>query len=187
LHAGPAFANRFDIFAIQRRYLDIMRDNAFRLPDGYGELLPVASRMEVALAVHPEHRVPCHNDLLAANFLDDGLAIVDRRLRVLRQRTSRHSRLGNIAQENHLDDAQLATLATHYYGADDGRLVARCRLWQIASAYAWTLWGTDLGANQSAGLRLRGLGAWTSSSGPGRRWRTPASRCCVRLGIGEPR
>jgi len=141
LHAGPAFANRFDIFAIQRRYLDIMRDNAFRLPDGYGELLPVASRMEVALAVHPEDLVPCHNDLLAANFLDDGLAV-----RIVDYEYSGANEpgfeIGNIAQEAHLSTEQLAALVAAYYGRADAGLIARATLWGIASAYAWTLWGT---------------------------------------------
>ena len=42
------------------------------MPSGYDSLAPVVARAEAALAAYPEPLVPCHNDLLAANFLDDG-------------------------------------------------------------------------------------------------------------------
>ncbi len=140
LHSGPAFVNRFDIFDIQRRYLDIMRDKGFRLPNGYVDLLPRAGEMERALGRHPEPLVPCHNDLLAANFLDDGT-----RVWIIDYEYSGNNapgfELGNIAQESHLSDDQLAELVAAYAGGVDETLVARARLWGIASAYAWTLWG----------------------------------------------
>lgn len=141
LHAGPAFGNRFDIFAIQRRYLDIMRDNGFRLPGGYSDLLSTGSRIEAALAVDPEELAPCHNDLLAANFLDTGADV-----RIIDYEYSGANEpgfeLGNIAQEAHLSPHQLAELVTAYYGREDPGRLARATLWGIASAFAWTLWGT---------------------------------------------
>ncbi|HNQ06134.1 MAG TPA: choline kinase family protein [Tetrasphaera sp.] len=141
LHAGPEFANRFNIFAIQRRYLTIMRDKGFRLPDGYTDVLATAARMEVALAANPEELAPCHNDLLAANFLDTGsdLRIVDYEYSGANEPAFE---LGNIAQEAHLSPEQLAALVAAYYGREDAALIARAALWSIASAYAWTLWGT---------------------------------------------
>ena len=96
------------------------------MPAGYAALAPAWESLRIALRTNPEHRVPCHNDLLAANFLDDGdrLWIIDFEYSGNNEPAFE---LGNLAQENHLDDAQLATLATHYYGADDERLVAaRC-------------------------------------------------------------
>ncbi len=35
LHAGPAFVNRFDMFASQRAYAAIVRERGFAVPDGY--------------------------------------------------------------------------------------------------------------------------------------------------------
>ncbi len=40
LHAGPEFAGSFDMRSIRRRYLDIVVDNGFRLPDDYHDLAP---------------------------------------------------------------------------------------------------------------------------------------------------
>ena len=38
LHAGPEFAGTFDMRTIRRRYLDLVQERGFRLPDDY--LLP---------------------------------------------------------------------------------------------------------------------------------------------------
>lgn len=141
LHAGPAFAGRFDMFDIQRGYLAIMREKGFRMPRGYLDLEPTASRMEAALRAHPERLVPCHNDLLAANFLDDGrqVWIIDYEYSGMNEASFE---LGNIVQEAHLEEAHLAELVTAYLGREDTVMTARAALWGIASAWAWTLWGT---------------------------------------------
>ncbi|MDQ1599379.1 MAG: hypothetical protein QOD68_853, partial [Actinomycetota bacterium] len=72
LHAGPRFVGDFDMFAVQRRYLGIVQERGFRLPDRYLELMPQADRIAAALAVRKGPTVSCNNDLLAANFIDDG-------------------------------------------------------------------------------------------------------------------
>ena len=141
LHEGPAFAGRFDMFDIQREYLAIMHTHRFRMPRGYLALAPAAERMEAALRVHPEPRVPCHNDLLAANFLQDAqrLWIVDYEYSGMNEASFE---LGNIVQEAHLTPEHLAELVTAYVGHEDPVRTARAALWGIASAWAWTLWGT---------------------------------------------
>src|SRR6266849_1485319 len=54
LHAGGRFANDFDMFDIQRRYLSVARSRGFRIPAGYDDLLPQFSAAEKALAVRAE-------------------------------------------------------------------------------------------------------------------------------------
>lgn len=140
LHGAQAFAGDFDMFTTQERYRQLLADHGWPVVPGYDELAPRAGRLRSALRAAPEPRVPCHNDLLAANLLDDG-----ERLWLIDFEYSGNNEpafeLGNLAQENHLGDEQLIELTRHYYGREDERLVARARLWQIASAYAWTLWG----------------------------------------------
>jgi len=72
LHAAEPFGNDFDMFAIQRRYLDVVRSRGFRRPAGYDALMPRFEAIRQALAARPAGLVPCHNDLLAGNFIDDG-------------------------------------------------------------------------------------------------------------------
>lgn len=140
LHAAEPFVNRFDFFALQRRYLAIMRDNEIRMPEGYLELLPTAARVEAAMSRHPEPLVPCHNDLLAANFLDAGdrLRIIDYEYSGLNEASFE---LGNLIQEARLGHADLVELVSAYHGREDPRLIARADLWRVMSAYGWTLWG----------------------------------------------
>jgi thiamine kinase-like enzyme len=75
LHASPRFAADFNMFDIQRRYLAIVQAHGFRLPPRYLGFAPAVERIERALAVSREPTVPCHNDLLAANLVDDDAQI----------------------------------------------------------------------------------------------------------------
>ncbi len=79
LHAGPAFRDDFDMFRLAERYLALVDERGIPIPAGYREHLDRLPRIEAALAGHPLPLVPCHNDLLAENYLDDGerLWIVD--------------------------------------------------------------------------------------------------------------
>ena len=72
LHQGARFGNDFDMFDIQRRYLSVARARGFKIPAGYDDLLPQFTAAEKALAVRAEGTVPCNNDLLPANLIDDG-------------------------------------------------------------------------------------------------------------------
>jgi thiamine kinase-like enzyme len=140
LHTGPPFAGRLNMFELQRRYRALARDRGMRMPSGYDLLAPIAERAEAAMTAYPEALVPCHNDLLAANFLDDGheVRIIDYEYSGMNEPAFE---LGNLAQESGLSDGELAELVIAYYGAPDDRLLARARTWRAISGYGWTLWG----------------------------------------------
>ena len=72
LHAGPRFRDDFDMIRLSERYLRVVDERGIRIPDGYREHMTLLPRIEDALAARPLPTVPCHNDLLAANYLDDG-------------------------------------------------------------------------------------------------------------------
>jgi thiamine kinase-like enzyme len=140
LHAGPAFLGRFDMFALRRQYLTIVREHGFRMPSGYGALEPFAERVEQVFALAPEPLVPCHNDLLAANVLDDGadLRIIDYEYSGMNEPSFE---LGDTIAEAALGEDALAELCAAYYGRHDDALVARAELWGWMARYGWTLWG----------------------------------------------
>jgi thiamine kinase-like enzyme len=140
LHAGQRFGNDFDMFAVQRGYLAVARSRGFRIPDGYDDLLPPFTAAEKALAAHPNQTVPCHNDLLAANFIDDGdrIWLIDYELS---GNNDPCFELGNIAGESRLSQDALAVLVAAYYGRPRRAMIARARLFGLVSMYGWTLWG----------------------------------------------
>ncbi|GAA0924121.1 choline kinase family protein [Nonomuraea longicatena] len=141
LHAGPRFARDFDMFEVRERYLRTVISRNFRLPAKYLDFEPQVARIRSALRVRAEGTVPCHNDLLAGNFIDDG-----ERLRLIDFEYSGNNdpcfELGNIWSECDLTLEHLELLVTAYYGRRLRHRIARARLLGLMSKYGWTLWAT---------------------------------------------
>lgn len=144
LHAGPRFRDDFDMFRQSEYYLRVADERGIRIPDGYREHLAQIPRIEGALAAFPFPTVPCHNDLLAENYLDDGtkLWIIDYEYSGNNDPTFE---LGNTAQELGFDAARQEELCAAYFGPDrfareGSALLARMRLQMIMSDVGWTLW-----------------------------------------------
>jgi len=139
LHAGPRFRDDFDMFRLAERYLRVVDERGIRIPDGYRERVGQLPTIEAALAVHPIATVPCHNDLLAENYLDDG-----RRLWIVDYEYSGNNdptfELGNTCQELGWDDGRIRELCAAYFGEATDALLARMRLQMIMSDVGWTLW-----------------------------------------------
>jgi thiamine kinase-like enzyme len=139
LHAGPRFRDDFDMVRLTEYYLSVVDANSIRIPEGYRDELPKVALIEAALAAHPLPTVPCHNDLLAENYLDDGsrLWIVDYEYSGNNDPTFE---LGNTAQELGFDAARQEELCAAYFGEATPALLARMRLQMIMSDVGWTLW-----------------------------------------------
>ena len=140
LHAAERFDGDFDMFQIQRRYRGVVAERGIRIPAGYDDLMDSFEAMARALAVRDEGTVPCNNDLLAANFIDDG-----EKIWLIDYEYSGNNdacfELGNIWGECQLPDDALADLVAGYYGRRLRNKVARAMLLGLAGKYGWTLWG----------------------------------------------
>jgi len=155
LHAGPRFVNDFDMFARQRNYVGIVRENGFALPAGYELHDDQFQLIRTALAVRDEGTVPCNNDLLAGNFVDDG-----KKLWLIDYEYSGNNdacfELGNITTECDLDLDQLEELVTSYYGRRLRNKIARTTLQALVSQYGWSLWGAIQAATSSLDFDFTG-------------------------------
>ena len=76
VHAGPPLPGRFDSFRVVEQYRSIVFTYGASVPAAYAWARQVARQIEAARGRAPER--PCHNDLVAANVIDDG-----RRLRIV--------------------------------------------------------------------------------------------------------
>jgi thiamine kinase-like enzyme len=141
LHGGPRFVNDFDMFAIQRRYLTIVREHGFRLPPDYLDHADQVARIEAALRATAGLTVPCHNDLLAANIMEGAGQVwfIDYEYS---GNNDPCFELGNIWSEAGLDIERLEHLVTAYFGEHSTARTARARLLGLMSKYGWTLWGS---------------------------------------------
>jgi thiamine kinase-like enzyme len=140
LHGAGRFAGDFDMFEIQPRYYATATRAGMRVPAGYADLTAQFAAAGRAMAVRAEGTVPCNNDLLAANFIDDG----DRIWLIDYEYAGNNDacfELGNVAGECGLSDDALAALVTAYYGRPRRSRIARARLYSLVARYGWTLWG----------------------------------------------
>jgi len=141
LHTGGEFQGVFDMRTIRRYYLSVVMDRGFRLPDDYLELMPAVEQLEEAMRPGNESLVPCNNDLLAANFIDDGerVWVIDYEYSGMNEASFE---LGNVASESGLDDEATAWLAECYWGERLPHKVARAQAWSLLARYGWTLWAS---------------------------------------------
>ena len=139
LHAGPRFRDDFDMVDYAARYIGVVDERRIRIPDGYRAHLSLLPGIEAALSARPLPTVPCHNDLLAANYLDDGerIWIVDYEYSGNADPTFE---LGNTCLELGWDDTRIQALCAAYFGQANDVLLARMRLQMIMSDVDWTLW-----------------------------------------------
>jgi thiamine kinase-like enzyme len=139
LHAGPRFLRDFDMFRITETYLRICDERGFRIPEGFRDRMATVAEVERAMRARPLPSVPCHNDLLAENYIDDGerLWLVDYEYSGNNDPTFE---LANTAQECQYDDELRAILCEAYFGRIDDALLARMRLQALMSDIGWTLW-----------------------------------------------
>ena len=140
LHEGERFDGDFDMFEIQRRYRSVVAERGIAIPAGYDDLMGKFAAAARALAVRDEGTVPCNNDLLAANFIEDG-----EKIWLIDYEYSGNNdpcfELGNIWGECQLPDDALADLVAEYYGQPLRNKIARAMLLGLAGKYGWTLWG----------------------------------------------
>jgi thiamine kinase-like enzyme len=161
LHRSPRFLEDFNMFRLIEYYLGIVDQEQVTIPDDYREWLPAVARIEQAVAVWALPSVPCHNDLLCENFIDDGSA-----LRIVDYELSGNNDpcfdLGNTAQEAGFGPELRAALCAAYLGRDEGRQLARMNLFALMSDVGWTLWGAIQAKISGVDFDFRGYytGRW---------------------------
>ena len=139
LHGGPRFLRAFDMLALADGYRAMIERRGFPAPSGYRARRPAIGRIGAALGARPLPAVPCHNDLLADNYIEQ-----DGRLRLVDWEYSGNGdpafELGNTCRELDYDDARVEELCRAYFGDAPAALVARVRLHMIVSDVGWALW-----------------------------------------------
>lgn len=157
LHAGPAFQGRFYFPEVRRRYLDSVISNNWFLPADYLELDKKVQELEAIIEARPEPFVPCNNDLLPENFLDDGrkIWIIDYEYAGMNQPSFE---LGHLASEAFLPDDLLTRLVDSYWQQHLPEKIARAKAWSIIARFGWTLWASIQEASSPISFDYRGWG-----------------------------
>ena len=148
LHAGERFLTDFNMFRLTEYYLRLCRERGIKIPNGYPERMPTVNDIEKAMSVKPLATVPCNNDLLAENYIDDGeqLWLIDYEYSGNNDPTFE---LGNTCQEMQFNDDQINEVCAAYFGEAAPQMIARMKLNMIMSDVGWGLWAA-IQANISA-------------------------------------
>lgn len=139
LHTAPRFLKDFDMFRLTEFYLSVCEERDVPIPDGFRDHLDDVAAIERALGERPLPTVPCHNDLLAENYIDDG-----RQLWIVDFEYSGNNdpafELGDTAQECAFDAGLRAILCEAYFGEATPALLGRMELQAVMADVGWTLW-----------------------------------------------
>ena len=139
LNAGPRFYSDFNMFRLTEYYLSLCSERGIKVPDGYNKRMKTVKHIEQAMNVKLLPTVPCNNDLLAENYIDDGkqLWLIDYEYSGNNDPTFE---LGNTCQEMQFNDEQISEVCAAYFGKATSNMIARMKLNMIMSDVGWGLW-----------------------------------------------
>lgn len=138
-HEGPSRVGRFSAFATVQNYLAQAQQFQVSFPETLPRALALLAQVEAAVRSQ-EPACPCHNDLLAANFFDDGttVRIIDWEYGGL---GDRFFDLGNMAVNNQFEESHELALLRQYFGEVRPDDLRRLRLMRLASDLRESMWG----------------------------------------------
>ncbi len=140
IHGGPELPWSFSAFRIVEDYRRISLARGVSIPAVYNEALARATEIEEAFERAPLALRPCHNDLLAANFLrgDGRMWLVDYEYAGM---GDPFFDLGNLSINNGLSEDAQETLLRLYFGRPADAHRARLNLMRIMSDFREAMWG----------------------------------------------
>ena len=140
IHQGPAIPGLFVPLRIVQAYRALAQARGVPIPPVYEHAAAVGRRIEIACLADAVELRPCHNDLLNANFIDDGtrIRIVDWEYAGM---GDPYFDLGNFSVNHELTPDDDAYLLTAYEGADYGNHLARLSLMRVVSDFREAMWG----------------------------------------------
>ena len=138
LHDGPSIPGRFDSFEVVESYRRIAEERGVRPPRAYEGAKAQAD--EIMHARGPQHLRPCHNDLLNANFIDDGstIRIVDWEYAGM---GDPFFDLANFSVNHEFESEHGEALLESYLGTPSAQDRAALELMRFMSDFREAMWG----------------------------------------------
>lgn len=138
-HDGPAFPGTFSPFETVRSYHRLALEHGVSFPETLSQVFQLMTRIKEAIGTAGQPR-PCHNDLLASNFIDDSrsIRIVDWEYAGM---GDRFFDLGNFAVNQSLNEQQCELLVRLYFGEARPADLAHLHLMRLASDLRESFWG----------------------------------------------
>ena len=136
-HEAPAIPGRFDAHEVVEAYRREAVERGVSIPDAYERAHEVSERIRGERG--PQRLVPCHNDLLNANFLDDGeIRIVDWEYAGMGDRFFDLANF-SVNHEFSIDDDR--ALVSAYFGEPHEAAVRDIQRMKFMSDFREAMWG----------------------------------------------
>jgi thiamine kinase-like enzyme len=140
IHDGPPIPGLFVPLRIVEAYKALAAARGVRIPPEYELAAAIGRRIELACLADPIELAPCHNDLLNANFIDDGV-----RIRIVDWEYAGmgdpYFDLGNFSINHELTPDDDAALLAEYHGSVPPDRLARLVLMRVVSDFREAMWG----------------------------------------------
>jgi thiamine kinase-like enzyme len=137
IHNAVAIPGRFDAHAVVDQYRAEAEAHFVPIPGEFAMAHLVSE--EIRRARGPQPLVPCHNDLLNANFLDDGeIRVVDWEYAGM---GDRFFDLANLSVNHEFGLEEDALLLAAYFGVQRPGDLAALRLMRVMSDFREAMWG----------------------------------------------
>ena len=138
VHRGEPIPARFDPHRVVERYAATAAERGVRIPADFGWAKAISDRIEAHRG--PQPLVPCHDDLLNANFIFDGerVRIVDWEYAGM---GDRFFDLGNLSIKHDFDVDTDQTLLRAYAGEARRADLRAVRLMRFMGAFFEAMWG----------------------------------------------
>jgi thiamine kinase-like enzyme len=138
-HAGPVFPGTFSPFETVRSYHRLALKYGVSFPHTLPQVFGLMARIEQALGRVTSLK-PCHNDLLASNFIDDGrtIWILDWEYAAM---GDIFFDLGNFSVNQSLNEEQSEMLLRYYFGDVRSVDLAHLHLMRLSSDLRESFWG----------------------------------------------
>jgi thiamine kinase-like enzyme len=140
IHDGPAIPGLFVPLRICEAYRALALERGVAIPTAYEGARDAGRRIEAAFLANPLELRPCHNDLLNANFIDDGA-----RIRIIDWEYAGMGDpffdLGNFSINHELTEEHDRILLEAYDGEVRDTRLARLTLMRVVSDFREAMWG----------------------------------------------
>jgi thiamine kinase-like enzyme len=136
-HGSAPIPGRFDAHAIVEEYRREAEERGVEIPTAYGAAHDVSERIRAARG--SQDLVPCHNDLLNANFLDDGeIRILDWEYAGM---GDRYFDLANLSVNHEFGSREDGVLLEAYFGEATDAPLEDLRRMKFMSDFREAMWG----------------------------------------------
>ena len=140
IHDGPPIPGLFVPLRIVEAYKALAQARGVRIPPEYELAAAIGRRIELACLADPVELRPCHNDLLNANFIDDGV-----RIRIVDWEYAGmgdpYFDLGNFSINHELTAEDDRAVLEGYHGSVPVDRLARLTLMRVVSDFREAMWG----------------------------------------------